>query len=1113
MQPKAVLPETLPTIHIDLFQPGDRGSFVIRVTDPLNQKVITQNTLPEHVSDVQYLYTARLLEQASAVANTDTPQDSDWKKTDRYKDMIRYGQKLYNDLFGEKGEFRNYVRRSPHLKGGALYLLRLFNTASELWNIPWEYLHDGDGFLGIGGSSVIVRTTPDIPLERETPLTEVPYPLRILLFISDPRGVTPLNVDYEVQTILQALKPALDAGQVEIDIVEDGSLINLETNLTYAQYHVLYYTGHGAMTPEGSFLVMEDEEGEPQLNNLNTLRQTLRKASNLRLTILSACQSGQIDETQAASGIATGLLEVVPAVVAMQFSILDTSAQIFARTFFEQVGRGMTLESALQQARISMNQANPALADWGIPALYVHQLGTKLINPQQSQRQRTPTQKFSLESLPKPPHFVGRRSEQRKLRHILPFLNVNMAYLWGMSGSGKSALAARVVERPGRLGIIDSALVIPCDKTQPNQMLTALADWVGQFFPEAANLLRNPQMPPDRRVMAAAAQIQRRRLVLILDRFEAYMNVGPDGSHWQVINPALNAFFRAMATAPWSILTIFTSRYRWELLNELDGSRDLELHLGPLHPIFVGMLIRDMPTFKPLSNTQLNDILNPLGGHPASIYQVEGQLRRNPNMLTGGADRLIKAMSAWWGTSFMNDLINRLSPLELEAAKKLAVIESYFWTDDLQYVASIPSREEAELMMAHWEALSLIHFVYHNPENDTVCYEMDALTQTYLRSLCTPDQIKELHRGAAALIERDFCNSGRDRYRAGVGPAPIQGAPYEVALNELRLIIERGAAQTTQMFIQRALTWREHLRQIGEHQKAADIVMSIWYDLRDRFGKPDLAKELLEETVKTTSGKTQYSAQSKLATFLRQEGKFDEALKMLEDAAQRAMKDNAFSSAGVMYANQASILFQQGKYERALKVVDQAGKSYKKAGDVSGEAETLRQVADYYYYKEKYTEALKYLKAAEKVVKSQRDSGTWSVLQGIVHMQGVMHKRLGNYQQAVELYQEAYKIAQNMESLSAMGMELGEIADVLRIWRRPNDAARFILDAISIAEQLKDNRSLCVRLHTLALIHEMLGSIGDAMAIAERGLALAKSSNPSIVSVFQETIQRLRRRR
>ena len=172
--------------------------------------------------------------------------------------LCAYGQRLYHELFGTTHTFRSYLQK----QGGARIVLRLHSTASELWNIPWEYIHDGKEFLAIQPNTPVSRYLSDIKLENKSfQPNQLPAPLRILVVISHPRDATPLNVDAEIARIEQAVADAKRVGAVEIDFVEDGTLVNLLRALKQREYHILHFSGHGSTGPLGSFLVMEDDNG------------------------------------------------------------------------------------------------------------------------------------------------------------------------------------------------------------------------------------------------------------------------------------------------------------------------------------------------------------------------------------------------------------------------------------------------------------------------------------------------------------------------------------------------------------------------------------------------------------------------------------------------------------------------------------------------------------------------------------------------------------------------------------------------------------------------------------------------------------------------------------
>jgi CHAT domain-containing protein/tetratricopeptide (TPR) repeat protein len=1103
----------LPRLQIEIAQPGDRGDFVIRTVDVTTSKEIYVNRLPEAISDTQYLYTSHLLErrrpQMSGVTDAATMIDDSWKKTDRYQDIVRYGKKLYADLFGTNSKIRNHVQRSKHLKDGVEYVLSLDHTASELWNIPWEYLHDGEEFIALRPNTTLVRSFTNSPYRKKfSELRQIPRPLRVLVMISDPEGVAPLDIDQEVENIMDALNPAVAAGLVVVDILEEGTLRNLDIALAEDDYHILHYTGHGAMTPRGSCLALENEQGEVSLAFIEDLLPLIANSNSLRLVILSGCQTGQIDETQAMSGIATGLLAAVPSVVAMQFSIADVSAQIFGRTFFHSIGQGQPLEDAMHRARVEMNKAFPAFTDWGVPTLYVNKLGMQLVDPANSSRLAPKTRKVDLSKLPSTKLFVGRRDEQRQLRSLIPNLRANMVYIWGMWGVGKSTLVNRVLQRPGRKDVIESTLLISCAETQPAQILELLATWLEPLFPQAAEALRHPQLKPEQRIQAAAQHVRRRRLVLVFDGFEAYQQPSADLHHWEVPNPLLENFMRSIAAAEWSIMTIFTSRYRWRYLNEQNDKFWLELHVDELRPYEVGMLARRFTHLRKMDLEALNRLAQQCGGHPATLHQLESSAAKDTKGVLAGEQMALR-LSKWWHGKWFEAVINRLTPEEQKALRSICILEMPFWAGYVQVVANVKDRATAERMMSRWEACSLVHFLAAERSSERTWYQVHPLVRTYMLHNITPQQMRQLHKEAATLIEYDLVNLAEMRYEDLGRKAPSGLDTYSLAREELRIIMEHAPLDVRMIVIRRALSWRRHLLEIKDFERAASIVNDTWANIAYRFHDMELARELLEDTAATTKGRQKVLARTNIAAFLVREGKIDEAMKVYADSLIELKKAGDETNMAMVLQQQAGVLHSLGKLDQGLRVAEQALQTWVKLDDLSGQAESLRLIATLYSQKRDYNKAFKYVTMGETLSVREQD---WGNLLSILNVKGTILKHMKQYENAYKCFQSAAGIAEKLGNVTEYGNALSEVGELLSIVNRPNDAAPLMLEAINIAEQTHDNRALSLRQFRMAMIYYQQRNGTEARAMAERALALAKTHAPSLVNDIKSLIGKLPRR-
>jgi hypothetical protein len=90
------------------------------------------------------------------------------------------------------------------------------------------------------------------------------------------------------------------------------------------------------------------------------------------LVFLNACESGRGSRQEFNHGVAPALVAGgLPAVVANQFKVLDSSATTFAQHFYWSLAQGLSLGTAAREARISVNYSLSGEAiDWAVPVLY-----------------------------------------------------------------------------------------------------------------------------------------------------------------------------------------------------------------------------------------------------------------------------------------------------------------------------------------------------------------------------------------------------------------------------------------------------------------------------------------------------------------------------------------------------------------------------------------------------------------------------------------------------------------------------------------------------------------------------------------------------------------------
>jgi hypothetical protein len=555
------------------------------------------------------------------------------------RQLAAYSQRLYRFLFGDGVQFNALLQFDASYRQQARLTLAVHPNAAALWRLPWEYLHNGADFVALTGRFLLSRSVTGLAALQPPPLS---LPLRILVVIAAPDDQPPLDTEEEIGVLQAALDEPTRAGLVQMHYLDDATLLEIGDALRRFQPHVLHYTGHGAFdtAQDRSELALENDRGQTRRAGITELRPHLQSATDLRLVVLSGCQTAQTSTLDAFRGVATSLLQVdIPAVLAMQFSILDQSGIVLARALYAALAQGETLTSAVHRTRVALwqDEAGPGY-DWGVPVLYLRALDLHLV-ALTAQPTLAPQLPVVLDSggLPLTPYFVGRKPELRALRHAMRERHITAAFVRGIGGLGKSSLVAKLIQRPGI--DLDDVLVIRCHKVDPADIPAKLADFLRARghtgHAEAAACVLDSTRPPAERARESANLIADRRYLFVFDNFESVMAM-PEGaaceglredSAYDVADPVLAGLLDGLLGAQWHSLCLFTGRYRWRAFDEhLGRGTAVELHLPALSPRQTIMLMDNLPRLRqePLQTKIV--LMKKVGGHPKSIELLQGWL-------------------------------------------------------------------------------------------------------------------------------------------------------------------------------------------------------------------------------------------------------------------------------------------------------------------------------------------------------------------------------------------------------------------------------------------------------------------------------------------------------
>jgi tetratricopeptide (TPR) repeat protein len=369
---------------------------------------------------------------------------------------------------GASRRFSVSVDDSPLLGASEAENATAQEAATALLALPWELLHNGEGFLFQGGRPTRVRRR--LPNKRDRAVPAVAPPIRVLLITSRPEDYSCGYLDHRASA-LPLVAATEELGEVlRLSLLHPATYPALEAELARAQqagepYHVVHFDGHGVYDRRVGLggLCFEDPSDSHKLsgrrhqtvytNQLGPLLNNYR----IPLVLLEACQSAQAEA--GAESVASDLLQRgVASVVAMSHSVLVETARRFVAAFYAELAKGQRVGQAMLAGQWALH-SDPSrgqrygigelkLADWFVPVLYQEkddpQLFTATPAPQTQEDLRSRLRARLGEVPPEPAEtgFVGRSRDLLALERLLR--QERWAVVRGQGGEGKTALAAEL---------------------------------------------------------------------------------------------------------------------------------------------------------------------------------------------------------------------------------------------------------------------------------------------------------------------------------------------------------------------------------------------------------------------------------------------------------------------------------------------------------------------------------------------------------------------------------------------------------------------------------------------------------------------------------------------
>ncbi|MBE8997276.1 tetratricopeptide repeat protein [Nostoc sp. LEGE 12447] len=1031
------------------------------------------------------------------------------------EDYTITGRRLYNWLDGSDRWLQPLLDK--HRGEGIVLAIA---TSEKLAHLPWEVLHDSNGFLVQRVPAIVpVRWVSDSTVKKLTIAGEPENrALQVLFMATSPLNVEPvLDFEGEEARILETTKRQPLALTVE----ESGCLSELGylvDGYDGDYFDVLHLTGHATLQDGQPRFITETATGEAFYASAGDIAQELQFRLP-KLIFLSGCRTGQAGNGGSVPSMAEELLKSgAKAVLGWGQKVLDPDATAAASALYQELSAGKQITEALActYQTLIKNKAR----DWHLLRLYAAgNLPSSLVTTLRT-RGRKPAPPLSVSTqfldaagkvkVPTRESFVGRRRQLQNCLRVLSQSTHEVGVLiHGMGGLGKSSLAARLCDRLPNfervvwVGRIDEASLVSrlTEKLDDNEQRKRLQNYDEDLKYRLKRVFKD-------------LHEEAKPFLLVLDDFE--VNLEPRNESYVLQSEAaevMKALVWAIRENFTSHRIIITSRYDFEF------TQLQHFHKQPLE----GMRGADL--------RKKCNLLTAFGAES----QVDEALKSQAHKLADGNPRLLE----WLDKILQNTtvdvavILNRLAadPVELrEQVLAEALLQQMDTTMremlSRGLVFELPVPKEAfvtacdtipnlEHYISRAVALGLLEVSHDETlrvprilpvqlvEDGEAFYKQAAEVLSRLWGEGTKTVIEEqwleIHRLAlqgkvdkiaveiAGKLARGWKSKSRFREAVQLCKSTLELAEDYLVLHELaRSEQELGDVNQAQEHYQQAL---DICPAEDEGEKSAIIHNLI--SLKANKGEIEEAIAFYEQSLALSQqiGDVQAWTLNNLGMLKANKGEIEQAIAFYQQSLALTQQIGDVQGQATTLNNLGGLKANTGEIEQAIAFYQKSLALAEQIGDIQGQATTLNNLGALKVNKGEIEEAIAFYQKSLVITEQIGDVKTTSrTLNNLGHLKA----NTGEIEQAIVFYQQSLALTEQIGNVQGQAQTLNNLGGLKANRGEIEQAIAFYQQSLALTEQIDDVQLKARTLNNLGLLKANRGEIEQAIAFYQQSLAFTE---------------------